>query len=267
RLDAELLHRAAEVLPRGEETAERAESPAVGRADGADDGRRLAFRLNIGEHVDRWRRTRRAGDGLGIARLIPQDQPARVLRVLGALHRAGRLPADAVRRLAIGHRPVRDAAHAGRVHRLYRADRLVVFSLHGVVDRADDHEPGLQSNRAAGTGALGRQDPGAGHDRHEKKRARHGCAGSSMLYSVAPARLRSSAVSARVFAFARSRPKNWNPSDGGRLPFMPCGMPTNFTSGPNVLSSGFGPNVPALSGPATNSQNGSNAVNAARDGS
>jgi hypothetical protein len=61
-------------------------------------------------------------------------------------------------------------------------------------------------------------------------------------------------------------PKNWKPSDGGRLGFMPAGIPRNFTSGPNVGSSSFGPNVPAFSGPATNSQNGSNSVNVARMG-
>ena len=54
---------------------------------------------------------------------------------------------------------------------------------------------------------------------------------------------------------------------GGRLAFIPGGIPRNFSSGPNVGSSAFGPNVPALSGPATNSQNGSNSVNFARAGS
>src|SRR3712207_7337151 len=39
--------------------------------------------------------------------------------------------------------------------------------------------------------------------------------------------------------------------------FMPCGTLTNLTSGPNVMSVAFGPNAPALIGPATNSQNGS----------
>ena len=70
-------------------------------------------------------------------------------------------------------------------------------------------------------------------------------------------------------ASSRSRvsvPKNWKPSDGGRLAFMPGGMPTNFASGPNVASSRPGPNVPACSGPATNSQNGSKSVNFARVG-
>ena len=37
-----------------------------------------------------------------------------------------------------------------------------------------------------------------------------------------------------IFALAFNVPKNWKPSDGGRLGFMPGGMPTNFTSGPNV---------------------------------
>ena len=41
----------------------------------------------------------------------------------------------------------------------------------------------------------------------------------------------------------------------------------NFASGPKVGSSVFGPNVPACSGPATNSQNGLNSVNFARVGS
>jgi hypothetical protein len=51
------------------------------------------------------------------------------------------------------------------------------------------------------------------------------------------------------------------------LGFMPGGTPLNFTSGPKVGSNSFGPKVPAWSGPATNSQNGANSVNRARDGS
>ena len=40
----------------------------------------------------------------------------------------------------------------------------------------------------------------------------------------------------------------------------------NFTSGPKVLSSSLGPNVPACSGPETNSQNGSKSWNCALSG-
>jgi hypothetical protein len=60
-------------------------------------------------------------------------------------------------------------------------------------------------------------------------------------------------------------PKNWLPPLGGW--FGKSAALTNSTLGPNVGSSGFGPNVPALTGPATSSQNGSKSVKAARDGS
>ena len=69
---------------------------------------------------------------------------------------------------------------------------------------------------------------------------------------------------ARVRASTRSVPKNCRPALGGRFGFVPCGTPVNLTSGPKVESMAFGPKVPACSGPATNSQNGSNSVNRAR---
>ena len=90
--------------------------------------------------------------------------------------------------------------------------------------------------------------------------------GNSTLYSSFPSTLRSVTVSARVLADARSVPKNCRPSLGGRFCFIPGGMPMNFSSGPKVRSSSAGPNVPACAGPATNSQNGWNSVNAARAG-
>src|SRR5258707_14260576 len=61
-------------------------------------------------------------------------------------------------------------------------------------------------------------------------------------------------------------PKNCMPADGGRFCLSRPGALLNFTSGPNVLSSSFGPNVPACSGPETNSQNGSNSWNCALSG-
>ena len=57
------------------------------------------------------------------------------------------------------------------------------------------------------------------------------------------------------------------PALGGRFGFKSRGTPVNITSGPNVASSGPGANVPACSGPATNSQNGSKSVKRARAGS
>ena len=64
---------------------------------------------------------------------------------------------------------------------------------------------------------------------------------------------------------SRRAPKNWWPSAGEVL--GAGGGSANTASGPNVASRAFGPKAPALSGPATNSQNGSNAPIAARDGS
>ena len=52
-------------------------------------------------------------------------------------------------------------------------------------------------------------------------------------------------------------------SFGERFAGIPFGMPTNFTSGPKVSSIAVGPKVPALNGPATNSQNGRKSVNCA----
>ena len=62
-------------------------------------------------------------------------------------------------------------------------------------------------------------------------------------------------------------PKYCIPSVGGRFCFIPAGTEEYLTSGPNVRSISPGPNVPALIGPATNSQNGVKSVNCARPGS
>src|SRR4051794_37357517 len=65
-----------------------------------------------------------------------------------------------------------------------------------------------------------------------------------------------------------TRPKNCNPKHGAR--FSPCSALQPFAYskvGPNVLSSWPGPQVPACSGPETNSQNGSKSENTARFGS
>src|SRR5437879_697703 len=43
------------------------------------------------------------------------------------------------------------------------------------------------------------------------------------------------------------------PAEGGRFCLSRPGALMNFTSGPKVLSSSFGPNVPACRGPETNS--------------
>ena len=91
--------------------------------------------------------------------------------------------------------------------------------------------------------------------------------GSSTLYRICPATLRSCTVSVLVRRIGRQRPEELKAVPRRPVGFHPGGMPTNFTSGPNVGSSVFGPNVPALSGPATNSQNGSKSVNFARAGS
>jgi hypothetical protein len=54
----------------------------------------------------------------------------------------------------------------------------------------------------------------------------------------------SRAVSVRLRASTSSVPKNCSPSLGGRLGFMPSGMPTKRTAGPNVASSLRGPEGP-----------------------
>ncbi len=59
----------------------------------------------------------------------------------------------------------------------------------------------------------------------------------------------------RLCASIFTSPKNWNPALGGRVACPVGGAFCNTTVGPNVLPSGLGPKVPALSGPATNSQN------------
>ena len=48
--------------------------------------------------------------------------------------------------------------------------------------------------------------------------------------------------------------------------FWTSGAFWNITCGPNVPSSALGPKLPALRGPATNSQNGAKSLNAARSG-
>src|ERR1700743_3455563 len=45
------------------------------------------------------------------------------------------------------------------------------------------------------------------------------------------------------------------PADGGAFCRSGAGALKNFTSGPNVLSSSAGPNVPAFNGPGTKFQN------------
>src|SRR5258708_3224238 len=63
-------------------------------------------------------------------------------------------------------------------------------------------------------------------------------------------------------------PKNCMSELGDR--FWPCsllGALMYLSCGPNVLSSSFGPNVPACAGPDTNSQNGSKSWNCALFGS
>ena len=62
-------------------------------------------------------------------------------------------------------------------------------------------------------------------------------------------------------------PKNCMPALGGRFTWPASGAFTNTSSGPNVSSSSLGPNVPALSGPLTNSQNGAKSWYFARFGS
>lgn len=59
-------------------------------------------------------------------------------------------------------------------------------------------------------------------------------------------------------------PKNWYPPAGETLAVV--GAFTHTRSGPNVASSSVAGNAPALSGPETNSQNGSKSPNAARAG-
>jgi hypothetical protein len=75
-------------------------------------------------------------------------------------------------------------------------------------------------------------------------------------------------VMTSVLPSTSTRPKNCSPKHGAR--FSPCSALQpfwNIALGPNVLSSAAGAQVPACSGPETNSQNGSKSENTARFGS
>src|SRR5499426_3801857 len=90
---------------------------------------------------------------------------------------------------------------------------------------------------------------------------------TSTLCSVLPVRSLSETVSTSLAPSIFASPKYCMPSVGGRFCFIPGGAEEYFTSGPNVRSMSPGPKVPALIGPATNSQNGVKSVNCARAGS
>src|SRR5437763_7976275 len=76
-------------------------------------------------------------------------------------------------------------------------------------------------------------------------------------HSATSARSRNVTVSCPVAPLILTWPKNCIPAVGGRFCLSSPGALMNFTSGPKVLSSSFGPKVPACNGPETNSQNGS----------
>ena len=84
------------------------------------------------------------------------------------------------------------------------------------------------------------------------------------VYCTSPVASISSTVNSSPSGAISTRPKNW--------PFPSRGEPIagpafwKSTSGPKVPSISLGPKEPALIGPATNSQNGSKSVNAARSG-
>src|SRR4051794_28571310 len=86
----------------------------------------------------------------------------------------------------------------------------------------------------------------------------HPSFGSSVVdHSATSARSRNVTVSCPVAPLILTWPKNCIPAVGGRFCLSSPGALMNFTSGPKVLSSSFGPKVPACNGPETNSQNGS----------
>ncbi len=58
----------------------------------------------------------------------------------------------------------------------------------------------------------------------------------STLQRFCPAALNCDTVIARDWALIFNNPKNWNPSEGGRFPFIPSGMPLNFICGPRVAT-------------------------------
>src|SRR4051794_28259811 len=76
-------------------------------------------------------------------------------------------------------------------------------------------------------------------------------------HNATSARSRNVTVICPVAPSILTCPKNCIPALGGKF-CLPCpGALMNFNSGPKVLSSSFGPKVPACNGPETNSQNGS----------
>src|SRR5439155_6684969 len=85
-------------------------------------------------------------------------------------------------------------------------------------------------------------------------------------HSATSARSRNVTVIWPVAPSILTWPKNCMPAEGGRFCLSSPGALMNFSSGPKVLSSSFGPNVPACSGPETNSQNGSKSWNCALSG-
>ena len=94
-----------------------------------------------------------------------------------------------------------------------------------------------------------------------------GFGSSVVLHSATSARSRKVTIICPDAPSILTCPKNCMPADGGRFWLSLPGAFTKRTSGPNVLSSAAGPNVPACNGPATNSQNGSKSWNWALFGS
>src|SRR6202034_3407700 len=79
------------------------------------------------------------------------------------------------------------------------------------------------------------------------------CLGSSVVdHSAVSARSRKVTVICPEAPSILTWPKNCIPADGGRFCLPGPGAFMNFTSGPKLLSSSFGPNVPACNGPETN---------------
>ena len=86
-----------------------------------------------------------------------------------------------------------------------------------------------------------------------------------MLNIDFPSRSYSVTVITSLWPSIATWPKNWKPSAGDVL--AAGGAAANTVCGPKVVSSAFGPNAPAFSGPETNSQNGVKSPIAARAGS
>ena len=95
--------------------------------------------------------------------------------------------------------------------------------------------------------------------------ARQPVGSNTFVKIVRPSRSCRVTVAARVVGSIATCPKNCRLSLGGRFGFGATDV--NTASGPKVASRTPGPKVPAWSGPATNSQNGSKSVQVARDGS